>query len=145
SWDGAQHPMSRHGSSGVWETFIPGLRTGELYKFQIKTRGLDAFFKADPYASYAEVPPDTSSVVYESGYKFRDSRWIKKRSGREHFRQPLSIYEVHFGSWRRKVGQTFQSVLETQALESVPDRQECLSYREMAEPLAEYVLAMGFT
>ena len=144
-WDGAQHPMRRHGSSGVWETFIPGLQTGELYKFQIKTRGLDAFFKADPYASYAEVPPDTSSVVYESNYKFRDSRWIKKRSGREHFRQPLSIYEVHFGSWRRKVGQAFLPVPDTKANEPVPDRQECLSYREMAEPLAEYVLAMGFT
>src|SRR6185295_17493255 len=101
AWDGGKHPMRALGSSGVWETFIPGLQAGELYKYQIHTHGLPVFLKADPYASFAEEPPDTSSVVYESSYRFRDARWLKKRSGREHFRQPLSIYEVLFGSWRR--------------------------------------------
>ena len=139
NWEGTRHPMHRLGASGVWETFIPELKPGELYKFQIKTPGLNSFFKADPYAFYAEVPPDTSSIVYQSSYKFRDSRWMKKRAGREHFRRPLSIYEVHFGSWRRKVGQTFQSVEDSE------EKNRPFKYREMAEPLAEYVLAMGFT
>ncbi|HEV2829915.1 MAG TPA: 1,4-alpha-glucan branching protein GlgB [Pyrinomonadaceae bacterium] len=129
SWDGTRHPMRQLDASGVWETFIPELKPGELYKFQINTPGLNSFLKADPYASYAEVPPDTSSIVYQSTYKFRDSRWMKKRAGREHFRKPLSIYEVHFGSWRRKIEE-----------ENRP-----FTYREMTEPLAEYVLAMGFT
>jgi len=131
AWDGTRNPMRRLGGSGVWETFIPELQSGELYKYQIQAPGLPSFLKADPYASFAEEPPDTSSIVYESNYRFRDSRWMKKRAGREHFRQPLSIYEVHFGSWRRKLGD-----------EAEP---RAFTYREMAEPLAEYVLAMGFT
>src|SRR5882672_3936163 len=129
SWDGTQNPMRRLGDSGVWELFIPKLKAGELYKYEIKAPGLPPFLKADPYGFYAEAPPDTSSIVYESKYRFRDSRWLKKRAGREHFRRPLSIYEVHFGSWRRQV-----------EAENRP-----FSYREMAEPLAEYVLETGFT
>ena len=131
AWDGTRNPMRRLGRSGVWETHVPSLQSGELYKYQIQAPGLPAFLKADPYASFAEEPPDTSSIVYESNYRFRDSRWMKKRTGREHFRLPLSIYEVHFGSWRRKIGD-----------EAEP---RAFTYREMAEPLAEYVLAMGFT
>jgi 1,4-alpha-glucan branching enzyme len=131
AWDGTRNPMRRLGGSGVWETFIPELQSGELYKYQIQALGLPSFLKADPYASFAEEPPDTSSIVYESNYRFRDSRWMKKRAGREHFRLPLSIYEVHFGSWRRQV----EGEAEPRAF----------TYREIAEPLAEYVLAMGFT
>ncbi len=130
AWDSSRHPMRRLGTSGVWEIFIPELKSGELYKYEIKAPGLPAFLKADPYASFAEAPSDTSSIVYESTYRFRDSRWLKQRAGREHFRRPLSIYEVHFGSWRRKVS----------AGENRP-----FTYREMAEALSEYVLALGFT
>ncbi|HEV7474860.1 MAG TPA: 1,4-alpha-glucan branching protein GlgB [Pyrinomonadaceae bacterium] len=157
-WDGADHPMRRVGNSGIWKTFIPKLQSGELYKYEIKAPGLPKFLKADPYASYAEIPPDTSSVVYESSYQFRDSKWIKQRAGREHFRQPLSIYEVHFGSWRRKVGPAFLPVpdpLEDPSNQTKKkDRLESLSnseqnrpfsYREMAGALADYVLEMGFT
>jgi len=131
AWDGTRNPMRQLGASGVWETFIPKLQSGELYKYQIQAPGLPSFLKADPYASFSEEPPDTSSIVYESNYRFRDSGWMKKRAGREHFRLPLSIYEAHFGSWRRK--------LEDEA------EPRAFTYREMAEPLAEYVLAMGFT
>src|ERR1044072_7262499 len=157
AWDGKEQPMRRAGLSGVWETFIPKLEPGELYKYEIKAPGLPKFLKADPYAFYAEVPPATSSFVYESNYRFRDSRWIKKRAGREHFRQPLSIYEVHFGSWRRHVGQAFLPVphpTENKPEGAGQDRLESLSYkesnrpftyREMAGALAEYVLEMGFT
>ncbi len=129
SWDGSQHPMRTLGDSGVWETFIPKLKAGALYKYEIKPPGWPSFMKADPYAAYAEVPPNTSSVVYQSKYRFRDSKWMKKRAGREHFRQPLSIYEVHFGSWRRLVEEDNRS----------------FSYREMAPELADYVLETGFT
>ncbi len=128
-WDGSRHLMRRLGDSGVWEIFVPNLKPGEIYKYEIQSPGLPVFLKADPYASYAEAPPNTSSVVYESNYKFRDATWLKKRATAEHFRRPLSIYEVHFGSWRRVAEEN--------------DRP--LNYREMAEPLAKYVRAMGFT
>ena len=128
-WDGTRHPLRRLGESGVWEILIPGLATGELYKYEIQSPGMPVFLKADPYASYAEEPPNTSSVVYESKYRFRDMTWIRKRATMEHFRRPLSIYEIHFGSWRRVTEED--------------DRP--LNYREMAEPLAKYVRELGFT
>ena len=128
-WDGRFHQMRMLGGSGVWELFIPDLPDGILYKFEIRTpRGLP-FLKADPYGEFAEVPPNTSSIVYQTKYKFRDAQWIKARAKREHFRQPLSIYEVHFGSWRRKLEE-----------ENRP-----FTYREMAEALGDYVSEMGFT
>ena len=128
-WDGLGHSMRRLGESGVWEVFVPGLKPGEIYKYEIKSPGLPIFLKADPYASFAEEPPNTSSVVYESNYRFRDATWMTRRVTAEHFRRPLSIYEVHFGSWRRVAEE-----------ENRP-----LNYREMAEPLAKYVREMGFT
>ena len=128
-WSGSVHKMQRLGNSGVWELFIPKLTAGSLYKFEIHPASGRPLFKADPYAQHTEVPPDTSSIVYDSKYKFRDAKWIKNRAARQHWREPLSIYEVHFGSWRRKV----------------EDENRPLTYREMAEPLANYVTQMGFT
>jgi 1,4-alpha-glucan branching enzyme len=129
NWDGRVHQMRLLYGSGVWELFIPELTEGMLYKFEIhQPRGLP-FLKADPYAQYTEVPPDTSSIVYRSTHKFRDQKWVTSRASQEHFRQPLSIYEVHFGSWRRKIEQDNQP----------------FTYREMAKPLADYVAEMGFT
>ncbi|HEV2835481.1 MAG TPA: 1,4-alpha-glucan branching protein GlgB [Pyrinomonadaceae bacterium] len=129
AWDGRSHPMRGLGNSGVWELFIPNLTPGMLYKFEIHTATGQTFLKADPYAQYTEVPPDTSSIIYDSKYKFRDAKWMKSRAGREHWRKPLSIYEVHFGSWRRRIEEGKRE----------------FTYREMAEPLAEYVKQMGFT
>jgi len=80
SWNGGTHHMRRLATSGVWELFIPGLAAGELYKYEIKSPGLAPFHKADPYAFYAEEPPDTSSIVYESKYRFRDQAWMAKRA-----------------------------------------------------------------
>ncbi|HEY0762356.1 MAG TPA: 1,4-alpha-glucan branching protein GlgB [Pyrinomonadaceae bacterium] len=128
-WNGHEHQMHMLGNSGVWELFIPKLTEGCLYKFEIRASGTPPFFKADPYGQFTEVPPDTSSIVYTSKYKFRDAKWIKNRAGREHFRKPLSIYEVHFGSWRRRM----------------EDDNRPFTYREMAEPLANYIEQMGFT
>ena len=129
AWIGSQHQMRRLGESGIWELFIPGLQSGELYKYEIKSPGRRAFMKADPYAFFTEVPPGTSSIVYESKYRFRDRAWMGKRAKQEHFRAPLSIYEVHFGSWRRMI----------------EEDNRAFSYREMAPALADYVLEMGFT
>ena len=128
-WDGRLHQMRSLGSSGVWELFVPDLAAGSLYKFEIRTQKGLPFLKADPYAQYTEVPPNTSSIVYESQYKFRDARWLKKRAELQHYREPLSIYEVHFGSWRR----------------TIEEGNRPFTYREMAESLANYVLEMGFT
>jgi 1,4-alpha-glucan branching enzyme len=129
SWDGRLHPMRMLGSSGVWELFIPELQPGELYKYEIRTHHRLPFLKADPFANYTEIPPATSSVVFNSTYKFRDEEWLKRRAEQQHFRRPLSIYEVHFGSWRR--------VAE--------EGNRPLTYREMAHALADYVKQMGFT
>ncbi|MBA2703324.1 MAG: 1,4-alpha-glucan branching protein GlgB [Blastocatellia bacterium] len=128
-WDGSRHVLRRLGESGVWEVFIPGLTAGELYKYEIQSPGLPVSLKADPYASYAEEPPNTSSVVYESNYRYRDATWMRRRATAEHFRRPMSIYEVHFGSWRRIADENYRP----------------LTYREMAEPLAKYVREVGFT
>ena len=129
SWDGRLHQMRMIGSSGVWELFIPDLEAGELYKYEIRSRRGLPFLKSDPYAAYTEVPPATSSIVYQPRHKFGDSKWMKRRASRVHFREPLSIYEVHLGSWRR--------VAE--------ENNRALTYREMAESLAEYVRDMGYT
>ena len=128
-WDGRLHQMRILGSSGVWEIFIPRLEPGEMYKYELRAGGHLPFLKADPYAGYMEIPPATSSVVFHSEYEFQDNDWLRRRAEREHFRQPLAIYEVHFGSWRR--------VIE--------ENNRPLSYREIAQPLADYALEMGFT
>lgn len=128
-WDGRLHPMRSLGNSGVWEIFIPDIGPGALYKYEIRARGWLPFLKTDPYAQYTEIPPGTSAIVYGSTYKFRDKKWLKERSQREHYRRPLSIYELHLGSWRR--------VLE--------ENNRPFGYRELAQPLAEYILKTSFT
>ena len=127
-WNGSSHQMRRLGSSGVWELFVPGLRGGELYKYEIRS-GRRKFLKADPYAFMMETPPATSSIVLKSKYKFRDRVWLTKRKKRQAWREPLSIYEVHLGSWRR-----------------IPEEDNRpLTYVEIAPLLAEYVIENGFT
>ncbi len=129
NWRAAPHQMRRLGGSGVWELFIPELAPGSLYKYEIRAPGLPPFLKSDPYAFYMEVPPNTSSIVYQPTYRFRDQKWLLQRESREHFRLPLSIYELHFGSWRR----------------FLEDDNRPFQYREMAPVLADYVREMGFT
>jgi 1,4-alpha-glucan branching enzyme len=129
NWDGRLHQMRRLGASGIWEIFIPDLQPGALYKFEIHRAGQVPFLKTDPYALYAEVPPATSSIVYESNYKFHDAAWMRARAERDYRRRPISIYEVHLGSWRR-----------------IPEeKNRSLTYRETAESLTEYLLDMNFT
>jgi 1,4-alpha-glucan branching enzyme len=129
-WDGRRHPMRVLGSSGVWEIFIPGLGNGTLYKFEIRTKKKKTLTKADPYAFFAEVRPKSASVVCDIGtYQWHDEQWLKKRSTRAWLKSPVSIYEVHLGSWMR-----------------VPEEGErLLTYREIAERLVHYVREMGYT
>ncbi|HYX28985.1 MAG TPA: 1,4-alpha-glucan branching protein GlgB [Pyrinomonadaceae bacterium] len=127
-WEGTEHRMNRLGDSGVWELFIPRLKSGELYKYAIDSR-LGEIFKADPYSFMMEVPPETSSIIFKSKFKFRDQSWIMSRSKRQAWREPLSIYEVHLGSWRR----------------ITEEENRPLTYREIAPLLADYATKNGFT
>jgi len=121
-WQGAQHAMRSLGDSGVWELFVPGVGAGTRYKFEVV--GADGSWrqKADPLAKGTEVPPATASVVVESDFTWGDQEWIDHRRSHDPHSGPMSIYEVHLGSWRQG-----------------------LSYRELAEQLTEYVLETGFT
>lgn len=121
-WNGEPHAMRSMGVSGIWELFIPGLRAGDHYKFQIRTREGSWILKADPMASRAEVPPATASVVATSSYDWGDGAWMTRRAATHAVAQPLSIYEVHLGSWRGG-----------------------LTYRDAAEPLIQHVTDTGFT
>ncbi len=103
NWDGRRHPMRVRGSSGIWELFIPGLGQGALYKFEVKSK-YKGFLaeKADPYAFYGELRPKTASVVWDiNEYEWCDEAWMDRRREKNLFEAPLSIYEVHLGSWRR--------------------------------------------
>jgi 1,4-alpha-glucan branching enzyme len=129
SWDGRLHPMRALGSSGIWELFLPGVEAGSRYKFEIRTQHGELRLKADPFAFEAEVPPETASVVNATQYEWRDGQWVNRRRLREPLAEPMSVYEVHLGSWRRDP--------------SEPDRE--LSYSELAQDLANYVTDLGFT
>ena len=129
-WDGRRHQMRCLGSSGVWEIFIPGICKGDKYKYEIKIGDGEIYVKSDPYAFYSELRPGTASVVYDTeSYEWNDHSWISERDGSNIFEKPVSIYEVHLGSWARtgKDGETF------------------LTYREYADRLVRYVLDMGNT
>lgn len=129
-WDPAVHPLFARGNSGIWEGFIPGIKKGDLYKFHIRSHHLGfAADKADPFGMWHEKPPRTASVVWDLEYQWSDHNWMQGRRGRNSLHAPISIYEVHLGSWMR-----------------VPEENNRpLSYREMAPRLAEYVQRMGFT
>ena len=130
-WDAESHPMRPAGSSGVWETFIPGLGEGEIYKFDIRSRYYRHHeVKADPYGLYFEHRPKSASIVYNiNKYSWHDSGWMKKREKKNWLESPVSIYEVHLGSWMR-----------------VPEEENrFLTYRELADTLIEYVKQMGYT
>jgi len=128
-WDGRRHPMRVRSGSGIWELFIPGIQTGALYKFEIRNRSSgNIYVKSDPYARCFEMRPSTASVI--SGplnYDWADSEWIHRRSHVNWLHEPMSIYEVHFGSWQLDENGNF------------------LNYRELAKRLVAYVKELGFT
>jgi 1,4-alpha-glucan branching enzyme len=128
-WDAGRQPMRSIGSSGIWTTYVPSLHAGALYKFSIRARDGRRFEKCDPLAREMEAPPRTAARVFEPKHQFTDSVWMDARAHRDPLRSPLSIYEVHLGSWRRS-----------------PDNpRDPLDYRMLAHLLAEHAVTCGFT
>ena len=130
-WDGRIHMMRKHIPGGIWEIFVPGVQAGGLYKFEIRARDGNLLpHKADPFGFYAQCPPEQASVVVErNNYEWKDDSWKDKRHQASHHEGPISIYEVHLGSWRRNVEQG----------------NGYLDYRALADQLVSYVKDMGFT
>ncbi|MBT5831351.1 MAG: 1,4-alpha-glucan branching protein GlgB, partial [Candidatus Latescibacteria bacterium] len=129
-WNGSQYGMRNRGTTGVWEIFIPHLEPNTTYKYEIITQSDDVIAKSDPYAFYAEHRPKTASIVYDlTDEGWTDNAWIEQRSNTSAHNQPMAIYEVHLGSWRRNPDENNRS----------------LTYRELAHELVDYVLEMGYT
>jgi 1,4-alpha-glucan branching enzyme len=128
-WDGSRHRMRAHGSSGLWELFVPGVGSGALYKYEVHAADGAVRLKADPFAQDAEIPPLTASRVFVSTHEWRDGDWVARRERSQPYAEPMSVYEVHLGSWRRNPEEGGRP----------------LTYRELAAQLVPYVVELGFT
>ena len=127
-WDGRRHQMRILGASGIWEIFIPGIQKGQLYKFEVKNCYGNVTVKTDPYGTFFENPPKQAAIVWNTdSHEWGDAQWMKKRSETNWLRSPMSIYEIHMGSWKKKA------------------ESESFSYRDLAKPLIEYLKETGFT
>ncbi len=130
-WNPDLNPMVSLADSGIWEVFVPEVGPGQLYKYSVTTSSGKILFKADPYAFYAEFRPQTASVTYDlSAYQWKDQTWLKEREKQDPLSGPVSIYEVHLGSWKRK---------------NREDKEGFYTYKEAAHELAEYIKDMGYT
>ena len=130
-WNPDLNPMVPLADSGIWEVFVPGVGLGQLYKYSVTTNSGKILFKADPYAFYAEFRPQTASITADlSIYSWNDLEWVAKREEQDPLSGPLSIYEVHLGSWKRK---------------NREDKEGYYTYKEAAHELAEYIKDMGYT
>jgi 1,4-alpha-glucan branching enzyme len=128
NWEGRCHLLRSLGASGVWEIFIPGVSEGALYKFEIRDFHGKISLKTDPYGFFFETPPKNAAIVWDNRkFAWNDEAWLSRRRQKDALREPLSLYEVHVGSWRKK------------------SPTESFSYRELAGPLVQYVKEMGFT
>ncbi|WP_338449209.1 1,4-alpha-glucan branching protein GlgB [Niallia oryzisoli] len=128
NWNGKGCTLHKINKQGIWTICLQENLEGKLYKYEIITKSGESFLKADPYAFYAEVRPNTASIVYSiAGFEWEDSRWMNYKSKRNLLADPISIYEVHLGSWKKK------------------EDGSLLSYRELASELIPYVLELGFT
>ena len=128
-WDGRAHPMHKQIPSGVWELFVPNVQAGMNYKYRVRSLDGRVIDKADPFAFYSEVPPRTASIVHSLSYQWNDASWLDERAQNRILQKPISIYEVHLGSWRKCEG----------------TNHGWLNYRELAHQLVEYCQQMGFT
>ena len=129
AWNERAHPMRTLGSSGVWELFVPEAEAGHAYKFAIRGADGEVRLKADPLALRAELPPKTGSIVFDPGHRWRDEQWQERRRETEPHDAPMSVYEVHLGSWRLNPLEGNRS----------------LTYVELADELADYALGLNFT
>ncbi|MDN5323335.1 MAG: 1,4-alpha-glucan branching enzyme [Clostridia bacterium] len=128
NWQSRTTPLEKVNNSGIWAIFVPGLKEGELYKYEIHTFNNEKILKADPYGFYSENRPGTASRVFNlNGYQWQDQKWQKSKKQKNIYESPILIYEVHLGSWRRKESDQFYS------------------YRELAHELVDYVKEMGYT
>lgn len=131
NWDMDDSPMELLSDSGIWEVFIPGMKIGQLYKYAVTTETGKILFKADPFAFYAEVRPGTASITADiSDFGWNDQKWMDNRLKSDPLKSPMSIYEVHIGSWKKTARQ---------------ENDGFYTYREAAHELADYVLDMGYT
>ena len=127
NWDGRRHPMRKLDYSGIYELFIPGKLVGEIYKYEIKAKSGQVFMKSDPYAFSSEVRPANASRIVDISYKWKDATWMEKREDKNTDEQPMAIYEMHLGSWKRPT-----------------DGREFYNYRDIASLLADYLLMMNY-
>ena len=131
-WNETSHPMNRLEPLGIWELFVPGVQLGCLYKYLIEAQDHSLLYKADPYATEAEMRPGTASKVSDiSDFRWSDKDWMEKRKKKDPKEEPMAIYEVHPGSWKKHP--------------HGPDEDGYYNYRELAHELADYVLEMGYT
>ncbi len=128
-WDGRLNPMRTLGAAGIWELFVPGVGDASRYKYEVRTQSGTLLLKADPVAFAAEVPPATASVVHHSRHEWHDDDWLERRHTEPPLDRPISIYEVHLGSWRRNPLEGNRS----------------LTYLELADELGAYAVDLGFT
>jgi 1,4-alpha-glucan branching enzyme len=131
NWNAYGYDMKKISDGGIYDLFIPGAKAGDMYKYLIISQSGEALYKADPYANQAQLRPETASIVTDlSGYEWKDSEWVEKKKTEDHLKAPLSIYECHLGSWKKKDDGTEDGFY---------------TYRELAPELAKYVSDMGYT
>ena len=131
NWNAYGYDMKKISDGGIYDLFIPGAKAGDMYKFLIISQSGEALYKADPYANQAQLRPETASIVADlSGYEWKDSEWVEKKKTENHLKAPLSIYECHLGTWKKKDDGTEDGFY---------------TYRELAPELAKYVTDMGYT
>ena len=132
-WLGFNHNMKMENDSGIWELFIPEVEEGAMYKYVISTQTGDTLYKSDPYGNWAELRPGNASRVADiDSYQWNDSKWIHQKASENHYEQPMSIYEVHPGSWRKE-------------FKGPDDEDGFYDYHRMADELVKYVVDMGYT
>ena len=130
-WKAYGYDMKKISDGGIYDLFVPGAKAGDMYKYLIISQSGEALYKADPYANQAQLRPETASIVTDlSGYEWKDSEWVEKKKTENHLKAPLSIYECHLGSWKKKDDGTEDGFY---------------TYKELAPELAKYVSDMGYT
>ena len=131
NWNAYGYDMKKISDGGIYDLFVPGVKAGDMYKYLIISQSGEALYKADPYANQAQLRPETASIVADlSGYEWKDSEWVEKKKTENHLKAPLSIYECHLGSWKKKDDGTEDGFY---------------TYKELAPELAKYVTDMGYT
>jgi 1,4-alpha-glucan branching enzyme len=131
NWNAYGYDMKKISDGGIYDLFVPGAKAGDMYKYLIISQSGEALYKADPYANQAQLRPETASIVTDlSGYEWKDSEWVEKKKTENHLKAPLSIYECHLGSWKKKDDGTEDGFY---------------TYKELAPELAKYVSDMGYT